>query len=171
MDENPKIKPSLMIIMNGGLIQGVISDHPESFEGVELAVVDFDCEGTDEEDVLDVGVGDDAYCYGIDGIGKSTLDYDAVVQKLRPDDFFAQFDGLEVSPCQEFDSGEGKCVERIDRKDVSLHEDVFWSVYGHFSEGHVRCLQDFPDEGAAMAYAKGLLDAYSNLAVHGILTY
>jgi hypothetical protein len=40
----------LAITLDGGLIQDIVSDTPEAFEGVEITVIDYDVEGADPGD-------------------------------------------------------------------------------------------------------------------------
>lgn len=45
----------------------------------------------------------------------------------------------------------------------------FWSVYGHCRSGGVLCLEDFPTETEAHAFAKRLLDAWPHLNTYGLM--
>ncbi len=89
-----------------------------------------------------------------------------IFQKHRED--FSRFDGLEVSPVQKTDEIN---VERISRQELSCTNNVFWSVYGHFHEGHVECLKDFKTEKDAMKFAEILITRHQNLSKYGILMY
>lgn len=47
-------KPSLAIMIEGGLVQGVFSDNPLFFEGVDVLVYDYDTDGADADEMLDI---------------------------------------------------------------------------------------------------------------------
>jgi len=44
--------PKIVIVMDGGLVQTVLTDAPEN---MRVAVVDYDVEGTDEEELTKIG--------------------------------------------------------------------------------------------------------------------
>ena len=78
-----------------------------------------------------------------------------------------RFDGLEVHPVRELSpEAEGGPIpcEQCDPEDAH-----FWSVYGHCIEGGVDCLEDFPSEAQARAFAERLLEAYPHLRKFGLL--
>jgi hypothetical protein len=49
-----KAKPVLAIHLEGGLVQGVFSDDPSYFEGVDVLVYDYDFVGADEDEKINV---------------------------------------------------------------------------------------------------------------------
>lgn len=53
-------KPRIVIAVEGGVITSVISDT----EGVEVMILDYDIEGTDEEDLTEDTLGNKVYLYG-----------------------------------------------------------------------------------------------------------
>ena len=75
------------------------------------------------------------------------------------------YDGLEVHPVYEetdAETGDSYC-------EVCKPEDAhFWSVYGHLKEGGMTCLEDFPTEQEAVAFAEHLLQAYPHLREYGL---
>lgn len=76
------------------------------------------------------------------------------------------FDGLEISPCVTVaDCSYGPIIEVCDDPD----EAEFWSVYGHYNPalcdgfGGVDCLEDFPTEAEAIAFAEALCRQHPHL--------
>jgi hypothetical protein len=76
------------------------------------------------------------------------------------------FDGLEISPCTTVADGNwGPYIEVCD--DPADAE--FWSVYGHYNPGlcdgfgGVDCLEDFPTECEARAFAEQLYRTHPHL--------
>ena len=75
------------------------------------------------------------------------------------------YDGLELAPVAEYEDKDGfKFCERVD----DPREAQFWSVYGHLPEGGVECLEDFPTEQEATAFAEHLLSLFPNLRKYGL---
>src|ERR1039457_5281910 len=52
--ELPDERPVLAIMIEGGLVQCVISDKPELFNGIDVLVYDYDTEGADEDEMIEV---------------------------------------------------------------------------------------------------------------------
>ncbi|MDD2462463.1 MAG: hypothetical protein PHI97_00535 [Desulfobulbus sp.] len=50
-------KPLLCIVLQGGLVNDVVSNRPEAFSGSECMVIDYDTEDCDPEDVIVVSQG------------------------------------------------------------------------------------------------------------------
>ncbi len=75
------------------------------------------------------------------------------------------YDGLEIQPCCTvgFDNGK-EIVEPCEPGQAD-----FWTVYGHCCEGGVNAFEDFPDPGAARAFAERLLIRYPHLRKYGLL--
>jgi hypothetical protein len=46
--------PTMAIILEGGLVQCIVSDHPGNFPPMNFMVLDYDTEGADEEELLQV---------------------------------------------------------------------------------------------------------------------
>lgn len=42
-------KPTLVVTIEGGVVQSISSDQPEAFEGITFRVIDYDTEGADLE--------------------------------------------------------------------------------------------------------------------------
>lgn len=81
-------KRRIAVVIDGGLLQDVITDDP-SLEDVEVACIDYDTEGGDEEDIVMVdqgsGVASEGAYVGYRGtIEKATLGLDAVFKEFEP---------------------------------------------------------------------------------------
>ena len=74
------------------------------------------------------------------------------------------YDGLEIAPVAEYRDEFGTDCERTENP----ADAQFWSVYGHFPQGHVECLDDITTEQEAHGFANDLLRSYSNLSIHGL---
>ena len=46
--------PTLAIILEGGLVQCIVSDHPGDIQSMNVMVLDYDTEGADEDELLQV---------------------------------------------------------------------------------------------------------------------
>ncbi len=46
--------PTVAVILEGGLVQSVVSDRPNDIQPINLMVLDYDTEGADEEELLQV---------------------------------------------------------------------------------------------------------------------
>jgi hypothetical protein len=47
-------KPKLAIVLEGGLVQCVVSDQPEMFAGLEVLTIDYDTDGADDDEISTV---------------------------------------------------------------------------------------------------------------------
>jgi hypothetical protein len=47
-------KPKLAIVLDGGLVQCVVSDRPEMFAGLEVLTIDYDTDGADDDELSSV---------------------------------------------------------------------------------------------------------------------
>jgi hypothetical protein len=47
--DEPETPAELLVIVDGGVIQGVVSDHPDNFHNVKIRVVDYEVEYTDAD--------------------------------------------------------------------------------------------------------------------------
>jgi len=56
----------IYIVMDGGLVQDVITDDPKADSGETVAVIDYDVEGADLEDLTVMADGTEAYLSGQD---------------------------------------------------------------------------------------------------------
>jgi hypothetical protein len=63
-------KPKIVIVMDGGIIQHILADT----KNVEIALIDYDIEGMEEEKLTDIpqteqllGAKEKAYCWHMDG--------------------------------------------------------------------------------------------------------
>lgn len=87
------------------------------------------------------------------------------------------FDGLEIHPVRDHNwdddamgvhpfhipDGHETCCEPC-----QPGEEHFWSVYGHLTEGGILCIEDFPTETEARAFAAQLLTTYPHLRKLGL---
>lgn len=73
--------PQLAIIVDGGLVQAIVSDNEAFFEGVSTTVVDYDTEGADREDIVTVRQPDgsliDAVVTNFGAVEKTAIDIQA----------------------------------------------------------------------------------------------
>ncbi len=87
--DEPDPKPArLAVILEGGIVQSVVSDTPEVFDCSLVAVIDYDCDTMDPEALMRVPQfeGDDgtAWAYG-SVIHKATIDLDPVFTDIQKD--------------------------------------------------------------------------------------
>jgi len=73
--------PKFAVILEGGLVQCVVSNDP-ALIGVQFAVIDYDTEGADDDEISRIPQGGahtgelaDA-CYRVDEITKADIDYE-----------------------------------------------------------------------------------------------
>lgn len=70
-------RPFLAVVLEGGLVQGVVSDRPDYFKGQDVMVIDYD---TSDDDTIEVPQGDgtvvDAYVSGY-GVTLAAIDLNA----------------------------------------------------------------------------------------------
>lgn len=50
----PAPKPSLAVMVEGGLVQCVISNQPKFFDGIDVLVYDYDTEGADDDELIEI---------------------------------------------------------------------------------------------------------------------
>ena len=50
--------PTIAVILEGGLVQYIICDHPGNLPPLKVVVLDYDSEGVDEDELLEVSQGD-----------------------------------------------------------------------------------------------------------------
>lgn len=78
--------PVLAIVMEGGLIQSLVSNVPEAYSGHKLLVIDYDDEGTPDEDLTHIPQQDgstaDAICH-MEDVDKATIDLAAVLRQVE----------------------------------------------------------------------------------------
>lgn len=49
-----KGKPALAVVLQGGLVQAIVSNHPELMKGWNVLVIDYDTEGAEEGEIFQV---------------------------------------------------------------------------------------------------------------------
>ena len=75
----------LAIIMGGGLINAIVSDDPDQFDDIDIAIVDYDTEGCADSQVTHVPDLDGTSC-------KAVIDHDVVSHaQINLDYVFAQW--------------------------------------------------------------------------------
>lgn len=83
---NTAERPMLAIVVEGGIIQSLVSNVPEAYSGHKLLVIDYDDEGTPEEELTDVPQADgsmaDAICH-MEEVDKAAIDLGAVLRQLE----------------------------------------------------------------------------------------
>jgi len=53
-----KQKPTLAVVMDGGLVQAIVSDDPNAIDLADLIVIDYDTKSSDKKDLVEVPQGD-----------------------------------------------------------------------------------------------------------------
>lgn len=85
-DDPPPVKPIVGVILEGGLVQSVISNAPERISDLDLIVLDYDVEGFEEECLLNVpqSSGEIAHAVGhIEKITESGIDLGMVLNQMN----------------------------------------------------------------------------------------
>lgn len=77
--------PILAVVMEGGVIQAIVSGHPDLFNGIAAMVIDYDTDGVSKEDLVDVPQPDGtvavAYVCGIE-VHSASIGLDQVKMNL-----------------------------------------------------------------------------------------
>ena len=164
--------PLMTIILEGGYVTAIYADNPN----VDIVVMDKDIEGCDPDAP---GVyGDIAYLRQPELLPYHQMnedeawffqccDVEAITRHLpwwmRE---IARCDGLEVHPV--WDTQRDEDTDETWCEVCKPEQAHFWSVYGHLKEGGVTCLEDFPTEQEALAFAEQLLQACPHLQEYGL---
>jgi len=85
-DDPPSAKPIVGVILEGGLVQSVISNAPERISDLDLIILDYDVEGFEEECLLNVpqSSGEIAHAVGhIEKITESGIDLEMVLNQMN----------------------------------------------------------------------------------------
>ncbi|BEH08908.1 hypothetical protein GSUET_05200 [Geobacter sulfurreducens subsp. ethanolicus] len=85
-DDSPPAKPIVGVILEGGLVQSVISNAPERISDLDLIILDYDVEGFEEECLLNVpqSSGEIAHAVGhIEKITESGIDLEMVLNQMN----------------------------------------------------------------------------------------
>lgn len=85
-DDSPPAKPIVGVILEGGLVQSVVSNAPERISDLDLIVLDYDVEGFEEECLLNVpqSSGEIAHAVGhIEKITESGIDLGMVLNQMN----------------------------------------------------------------------------------------
>ena len=85
-DDPPSARPVVGIILEGGLVQSVVSTAPEHLPDLDLVILDYDVEGADADELLHVPQGDGATAQAvgrIESITQSDIDIEAVIGQMR----------------------------------------------------------------------------------------
>ena len=78
------------VILDGGLVQHLTCDRPEALPPITFMVIDYDTEGTEEEELVEVPQGDEENstsnaCVHLPMLGKAKIDLDAVLKQIEND--------------------------------------------------------------------------------------
>ena len=85
-DDPPPVKPVVGIIIEGGLVQSVVSTVPDRVSYLDLVILDYDVEGADADELLHVPQGDGASAQAvgrIEQITQSDIDLTAVFGQMQ----------------------------------------------------------------------------------------
>ena len=77
--------PTVAIILEGGLVQCVVSDRPDDIQPMNLMILDYDTEGADEEELLQVPQKDGSVSMATgryEGFCQAEIDPSAVMDQL-----------------------------------------------------------------------------------------
>ena len=77
--------PTMAVILEGGLVQYIICDHPGNLPPLKVMVLDYDSEGVDEEDLLQVPQDDGSFVRATgryEGIEQADINLTAVMEQL-----------------------------------------------------------------------------------------
>lgn len=72
-EDPPPSKPIVGVILEGGLVQSVVSTAPERVTDLNLVILDYDVEGADADELLHVTQGDGASAQAVGRIEQITL--------------------------------------------------------------------------------------------------
>lgn len=84
-DERKAVTPTVAIILEGGLVQSVVSDYPNLLSGMNLMVLDYDTEGADKDELLAVPQPSGSLSEATgryEGIERAKIDLTAVMKQL-----------------------------------------------------------------------------------------
>lgn len=84
-EERKAISPTVAIVLEGGLVQSVVSDYPNLLPSMNLLVLDYDTEGADQEELLQVPQPDGTLSEATghyEGINQAEIDLAAVMEQL-----------------------------------------------------------------------------------------
>jgi hypothetical protein len=85
-DDPPPSKPIFGVILEGGLVQSIVSNAPERLQDMDVIILDYDVEGLEEECLLDVpqSNGEIANAVGhIETITEAGIDLETVLQQMN----------------------------------------------------------------------------------------
>lgn len=84
--ERPEPQMKLAIVLEGGLVQFIVSDTPEAFSNVDIVVVDYDTNNDDPNDQKEVPQRDGsistAYASDWSGVDRAEIDLDRVWEQV-----------------------------------------------------------------------------------------
>lgn len=85
-DDPPPSRPIVGVILDGGLVQSIVSNAPERLQDMDVIILDYDVEGLEEECTLDVpqDKGEIAHAVGhIEKITESGIDLETVLEQMN----------------------------------------------------------------------------------------
>lgn len=77
--------PNVAVVMEGGLVQCVVSDAPERLPDMRLMVIDYDTDGADESELVEVPLADGSTSEAlahVDCVSEATIDLESVAKVL-----------------------------------------------------------------------------------------
>lgn len=79
--------PTLAIVLEGGLVQAVVSDRPDAIR-MNVRVIDYDTDGADDDRLSEVPQGDGSVCYAFvehHDLTEAGIDLDRIANANEPD--------------------------------------------------------------------------------------
>ena len=81
-EKTPAKRPTLAVVLEGGLVQSIVSDQPDNMPIGEVMVIDYDTEGAEDERIFCVPHGDgtsvDAVVHTL-SVGQAEIDLTGIV--------------------------------------------------------------------------------------------
>lgn len=81
-----KGKPALAVVLQGGLVQAIVSNHPELMKGWNILVIDYDTEGAEEGEIFEVPQEDGAMAKALarfEAVEEAGIHLEQVVENLN----------------------------------------------------------------------------------------
>jgi hypothetical protein len=85
VSERRQEPPTVAVILEGGLVQSVVSDRPNEIQPINLMVLDYNTEGADEDELLQVPQKDGSFSTATGrylGFEKASIGLDSVMNQL-----------------------------------------------------------------------------------------
>ena len=81
-----KGQPALAVVLQGGLVQAIVSNHPEMMKGWNVLVIDYDTEGAEAGEIFQVLQEDGTMAKAIarfEAVEEAGIDLEKVVENLK----------------------------------------------------------------------------------------